>query len=671
MSEYLFEIGVEELPTTEVKNILEQLNEKIKNLLKNENLNFGFIRVFFAPRRFGFYIQNLQEKQENKIIEKRGPAVKIAFDENKNPTKALLGFLTSNNSSLEDVLEKDNYVYIKKEIEGKSSSKILQENLPNIIKNLNFRKPMKWGNGTYSFVRIPHWILSIFNGEVLDLEIFGIKASNKTYGHRFVKDEPIIVKDLDDYISKLKEFKVFTFEDERKEFVKMQIKDFENKNNLKVEHDEDLIDEVVTLTEYPEVLSGAFQSKYLSLPEELITVTIKHHQRSFTVFKDEKITNQFISFIDSPTGNRDVIKKGYERVINARLEDARYYFEKDLKVPLEEFNKKLEEMVFQKELGTLKDKVERIEKLSNLICEDLKIPYSDKVRILRTARLCKADIASNVVYEFPELQGVMGRIYALKDNEEESVAYGIEEHYNDVPNIITGAVVALADRIDTVVGSFAIGNIPTGSKDPFGLRKKTDTLFEIIVHYKWNLNLEMIVNEAFKLIGKDISEELIQFFESRYELFHSNVRYDIARAVKNYWKKPYVGKLIVDALNEIVDQEEFQNLLVGFERVHNISKKYEELDFDPTKFLENAEKELFNVYIDVKPKILKSIDELKFKEALELLISLRPFIDNYFDNVFVMTKQDDIRMNRLAFLKNLDNLFLLLGDLSVIEKNLN
>jgi len=671
MAEYLFEIGVEELPTTEVKNILEQLNEKIQNLLKTENLNFDVVKVFFAPRRFGFYIQNLQERQENKIIEKRGPSVKIAFDENKNPTKALQGFLNSNKASLKDVVEKDNYVYIKKEIEGKSSSKILQENLPKIIKELNFRKPMKWGNGAYSFVRIPHWILSIFNGEVLDLEIFGIKASNKTYGHRFVKDEPITVKNINDYILKLKEFQVFPFEDERKDCVKIQINEFEQKNNLNVEKDEELIDEVVTLTEFPGILSGTFQSKYLSLPEELITITIKHHQRSFTVFEKKKITNQFISFIDSPTGNKDVIRKGYERVINARLEDARYYFEKDLKIPLEDFNRKLEEMVFQKELGTLKDKVERIEKLSNLICEDLKISYSDKTRILRTAKLCKADIASNVVYEFPELQGVMGRIYALKDNEEESVAYGIEEHYNDVPNIITGAVVALADRIDTVVGSFAIGNIPTGSKDPFGLRKKTDTLFEIIIHYKWNLNFEKMVKEASELIGKEIPEELIQFFENRYELFHSKVRYDIARAVKNYWRRPYAGKLIVDALNGIVDQEEFQHLLVGFERVHNISKKYDSFDFDPTKFLEKEEIDLFNVYINVKPKILKSIDELNFREALEHLISLRPYIDNYFDNVFVMTKQDDIRMNRLAFLKNLDNLFLLLGDLSVIEKKLN
>lgn len=671
MAEYLFEIGVEELPSTEVDNILKQLREKIESLLKTENLTFENLRVFFAPRRFGFYIQNLQEKQENKIVEKRGPSMKVAFDENKNPTKALQGFLRSNNASLDDIFEKNDYIYIRKEVEGKLSCKILQENLPNIIKGLNFKKPMKWGDGTYSFVRIPHWILSIYNGEVLDLEIFGIKASNKTFGHRFVKDEPVEIKDLKDYVFKLKEFKVYPFEDERKDFVKTQINEFEQLNNLVVEKDEELIDEVITLTEYPGILNGTFLEKYLSLPEELITVTIKHHQRSFTVFKDQKITNQFISFIDSPTGKKEIIKKGYERVINARLEDARYYFEKDLKIPLEEFNKKLEEIVFQKELGTLKDKVERIEKLSNFICEDLKIPYSDKVRILRTARLSKADIASNVVYEFPELQGVMGRIYALKDNEEEIVAYGIEEHYKDVPKNITGAIVALADRIDTVVGSFIIGNIPTGSKDPFGLRKKTDTLFEIIAQYKWNLNLEKAVKEASKLIGKDIPDELILFFESRYELFHSNVRYDIARAVKGFWKKPYVGKLIVEALSEIVDQEEFQHLLVGFERVHNISKKHDSFEFDPTKFIEKAEVDLFNVYIDIKPKILESIDKLDFKGALKHLISLRPYIDSYFDNVFVMTKQDDIRMNRLAFLKNLDNLFLLLGDLSVIEKKVN
>ncbi|SHH56495.1 glycine--tRNA ligase subunit beta [Thermosipho atlanticus] len=671
MAEYLFEIGVEELPTTEVDKIVVQVKEKVENLLKTENLYFGELKTFFAPRRFGFFIKDLQEKQENKVIEKRGPSLKIAYDENMHPTKALQGFLASNGATLENVIQKDNYVFIKKQIEGKYSKEIFREKIPQIIGSLSFKKPMRWGNGVYSFVRIPHWILSIYNGEPLEFEIFGIKSSNKTYAHRFVKDEPIEIKSIDDYVLKLKEFKVIPFEEERVKFVKTQIEEFEKTKELVVEKDEELIEEVITLTEYPGILDGTFYEKYLALPEELITVTIKHHQRSFTTYVGDKITNKFVSFIDSPTGDINKIRKGYERVINARLEDARYYYEKDLKVPLESFNKKLKEIIFQKELGTLMDKVERIKKISEFICEKLKINYSDKVRILRTAELCKADIASNVVYEFPELQGIMGRIYAVKDNEDQSVALGIEDHYKDVPQLITGAVVALADRIDTIVGSFAVGNVPTGSKDPFGLRKKTDTIFKIVSEYRWNINLEETIEFSAKLIDKKIPEDLKQFFESRYELFYSNIRYDIARAVKSYWRKPYEGKLIVEALIKIVDQEEFQHLLIGFERVHNISKKFDKFEFDPTKFLEKEEKLLFNKYIEIKPKVLKAVEELNFEEALQHLISLRPYIDSYFDKVFVMTKQDDIRMNRLGFLKNLDNLFFLLGNLSVIEKKLN
>ncbi|MBO8161726.1 MAG: glycine--tRNA ligase subunit beta [Thermosipho sp. (in: Bacteria)] len=670
MAEYLFELGVEELPTTEVNGLKKQLEEKIVNLFNKEDLTFGELKVFFAPRRFGFYVKDLKDKQENKIVEKRGPSLKVAYDENKNPTKALLGFLKSNQASLEEVIEKENYIYIKKEIPGKTSREILREEFPKIVESLNFKKPMKWGSGKYSFVRIPHWILSVYNGEILEFEILGLKSSNKTFGHRFVKDEPIEISGIDDYVSKMKKYNVIPFEDERELFVKKQIEEFEKETGFIVEKDEELIKEVTILTEFPEILSGTFYEKYLSLPEELITVTIKHHQRSFTVFSENNITNKFISFTDSPTGKSEIIRKGYEKVINARLEDARYYYEKDLKVPLEKFNEKLKEMVFQKELGTLMDKVERIKKISEYICEKLKIAYSDKIRIFRTAQLCKADIASNVVYEFPELQGIMGRIYALKDNEDEKVAAGIEQHYWDVPEIVTGAIVAIADRVDTVVGSFLVGNIPTGSKDPFGLRKKVDTLFEIAIKYSWNIDLDELISYSAKLFDEKVPEELIQFLESRYELFHTSIRYDLARAVKSFWKKPLEGKLIIEALVKIVDQEEFQHLLIGFERVHNISKKFDKFEFDPTKFLEDAEKELLNKYIEIKPKVLNAVEDLDFEKALNYLVSLRPFIDDYFDNVFVMTKQDDIRMNRLAFLKNLDKLFLILGDLSKIERKI-
>ncbi|ABR30496.1 glycyl-tRNA synthetase subunit beta [Thermosipho melanesiensis] len=659
---YIFEIGVEELPTTEVNNILLQLEEKLEKFFKEEELRYSGLTVFYAPRRFGFFIKKIDEKQKDKTIEKRGPSKTVAFDENGNPTKALNGFLKSNNASIKDIEIRNNYVFLSKKVEGKKTEELLKEKIPQIIYSLNFRKSMKWGNGEFSFVRIPHWILSVYKGEILEIELFGIKASNKTYGHRFVDDNIVEVKSIEDYLENLRRLKVIALHGERKEKVLSLLKNYETS------FDEGLIDEVVTLTEYPILLEGRFLEKYLSLPEELITTTIKHHQRSFTVYKGEKITNKFLSFIDSPNGNVDLIKKGYEKVVNARLEDAKYYYEKDLKVPLESFNESLKEIVFQKSLGTLMDKVERIEKISEKICEELKIDYSDKKRVLRTAHLCKADIASSVVYEFPELQGVMGRIYALKDGEDYNVALGIEEHYSDVPKNITGAIVAIADRVDTVVGNFIVGNIPSGSKDPFGIRKKVDTLFEIPNVFSWDIDLLEVVKFSAELFGKGIPNELFEFFEARYEVFNSNTRYDIARAVKRFWKRPLRGRLIAQALMNIVDKEEFQSLLIGFERVHNISSKFDSCEFDSTKFLDNAEKELFNKYIELKPRILEALDNLSFDAALLYLVEFRKYIDSYFDNVFVMTKQDDIRMNRLGFLKSLDRLFLKLGDLNLLKK---
>ncbi len=666
MNEFLFELGVEELPTTEIDGLVSQLNEKVESLLENEGIKYEQIDIFAAPRRFGFVIKGLPEGTPDKTIEKKGPAANVAFDENNQPTKALLGFLKSNNSTLEEVKIIDNYVYITKVQRGLSIEEFLRNNVPQLITSLRFRKPMRWGDGKYEFVRIPHHVLAIINGKVIDMEIFGIKACNKTVGHRFVMDEYFEVASVQDYFEKLKEYYVIPKLEERIEFIKKQLEEFEFQGYV-VDKDEDLIREVAILTEYPKLITGQFNDRFLSLPEELIRTTIKHHQRSFTVHKEGKITNLFVAFIDMPNDEFGNAKKGYERVINARLEDARYYYEKDVHVKLEQFNEKLKEIVFQKELGTLYDKVLRIEQLSGKIVQILDLDkLSDK--ILRTARLCKADIGSHVVYEFPELQGVMGRIYALKDGEDKDVAYGIQEHYTAVPETIEGAVVGIADRMDTIVGNFVIGNIPSGSKDPYGLRSKVDDIFAILEKFEWDLDLKLLLEEACKLLGKEIPENLIEFFETRFELYNSRVRYDIARATKHLWIRPLRGILSTKAIYKLVGKEEFGNLLTGFERVHNISKKHVSDHFDAAKFVEEAEKELFEKYITIKPNVLDALKHLSYETALEGLIQLRPYIDNYFDKVFVMCDDEDLRMNRLGFLKSLDKLFMEIGDLTQIEK---
>lgn len=666
-NEFFFEIGVEELPTTEVKGIIQQLNEKVSESLKTEGLEYKEVKVFVAPRRFGFVISGLSDSAPDKTVEKKGPAVNAAYDKDGQPTKALLGFLKSNEAALEDVKIVDNYVYITKVQKGVSAREALKKMVPSIIYSLRFRKPMKWGKGEFEFVRIPHHVISLYNGEVLDLEIFGLKADAKTVGHRFVMDEYFSVSSYEDYMSKLNKYFVIPELDKRREFIHQQISEFE-KQGYEVEKDEELVEEVAILTEYPKLIHGKFLEKYLALPEELVKTTIKHHQRSFTVRKNGKMTNDFVAFIDMPKDEYGNARRGYERVINARLEDARYYYEKDIRVRFESFNERLKEIVFQKELGTLYDKVLRIEELSKQIIEILDLKAKSDT-ILTTARLCKADIGSHVVYEFPELQGTMGRIYALKDGYPKDVAIGIEEHYASDPTTIEGAVVGIADRVDTVVGNFIIGNIPSGSKDPYGLRSKVDDIYSIIEKFEWDIDLKVVIEKACRLLKKEeLPKELIEFFETRFELYNSNIRYDIARAVKSLWVKPLRGILSAKAIANIVGTEEFENFLVGFERVHNISKKHGSVEFDAAKFTQKEEKELFEKYLMIKPVVLDLIDHLNYKEALIKITELRPFIDSYFDNVFVMAEQEDIRLNRLGFLKTVDTLFSEFGDLTLIER---
>ncbi|MGB9615112.1 MAG: glycine--tRNA ligase subunit beta, partial [Fervidobacterium sp.] len=389
MNEFLFEMGVEELPTTEIDGLLEQLSEQIKSTLLNEEISYETFETFVAPRRFGFLLKGLPNHTPDKTIEKKGPSISVAFDENNQPTKALMGFLKSNDSTIEDVKIVEKYVYITKVQKGQLIGDFLKQVIPQIITSLRFRKPMRWADGKYEFVRIPHHVLAILNDKVVDMEIFDLKSSNKTVGHRFVQDEYFQVHSAQDYFEKLKQYYVIPKLEDRIEFIKHQIEEFE-KTGFIVDKDEKLIKEVAILAEYPKLISGTFLEKFLQLPEELIRTTIKHHQRSFTVHKGDKITNNFVAFIDMPNDQYGNAKKGYEKVINARLEDARYYYEKDVSKKLESFNEKLKEIVFQKELGTLYDKVLRIEELSREMVEllDLK-KISDK--ILKVARLCKSD----------------------------------------------------------------------------------------------------------------------------------------------------------------------------------------------------------------------------------------------------------------------------------------
>ncbi|PLV58973.1 glycine--tRNA ligase subunit beta [Thermotoga sp. KOL6] len=664
----LLEIGLEELPASEFDNILEQIQVKTKDLLKSNRVSCDSIEAFVGSRRFGVLLFGLSERQENFTEEKKGPPLKVAYDENGKPTKALEGFLKKNNATLDDVVERDGYVYVFREIKGK----VVEEVLPNVFKDLvlslNFKKPMRWGTGEYEYVRPVHWVVAMIDDTVLELELFGLKASCVSFGKRY-HSGTLEIPSAEKYYETLRKGYVIPSPIERKEIILNQLDDFEKNTGMKVERDEDLIDEIVAITEYPRIVVGQFDHKYLELPEEIIVTAVKHHQRSFIAHRGG-LTNFFIAFQDGPQPSENVVK-GYERVINARLEDARYYFSKDLETSLEKMNEKLKDIVFQEKLGTLYDKVERIAKISRKICERLNITNEFSEKVQRAASICKADVASKVVYEFPELQGTMGRIYALREGYEEEVAFAIEDHYSEDPKTVIGSILGIADRLDTIVGNFAVGNIPTSSKDPYGLKNKVDTVFRIVRRREWDLSLEELLSFASSLIGYHLSSELVDFFAGRFYQFlvgEVEVSFDVARAVNHLWKQPLRGILAAEALQEISERPEFQDLFVGFERVHNITKNHDSTDFNGALFEKEEERKLMNKFFEVKEKVLKALEKLNYKEALQYLIELKPYIDEYFDNVFVMVKRDDLRMTRLGFLKNIDELFMMIGDMTHLVK---
>nr|WP_240739266.1 glycine--tRNA ligase subunit beta [Marinitoga lauensis] len=534
---------------------------------------------------------------------------------------------------------------------------------------MRFKKPMRWGNGDFEFIRPVHWILALLDYEIIDFELFGINSSRKSYGHRFLGKGEISISHPDNYFSELRENFVIADYNERKERIIKELEMVATNNELEIEKDEELINEITQLTEYPGAVVGKFNEEYLSLPEEVIKITIKHHQRSFVAKKNGKISNYYIAFQDGLSEEENVTN-GYSRVINARLDDAKFYYEEDLNTLPDAYLSKLNEITYQAGLGTYLDKVNAIKEIANLISNIL--DYKNK-NLLKAAELSKIDIPTHIVYEFPELQGVMGRIYLKHHNYSEDVYMVPEEHYKPVeegdnlPTELNSLIVSLADKLFDIIGFFGIKKIPTGSKDPFALRRKAYGVLRIIIENNWDFDLNDLMKEIAKIINVEyLEEEIADFFKGRFETYLSkkNISTDVINTVIINWKKPLRALISAQALNKVVHSDDFTAFIKTFQRVQNISKKHDSLKYDGRLFKEEAEKELFDKYLCVKGKMEEKLDYLNYDDAIAELLKMKDSIDNYFDNVFVMDKDESIRMNRLGFLKNIANLFLEFGDIT-------
>lgn len=677
-SNSLLEIGVEELPSTEIDFLIQQLIRRLPELLERERISAERFKVFYSARRFGVLIYGLVDRQESYIQEKRGPSCSIAF-KNEKPTKALEGFLRSNEASVEDIevrREGDReYVFLTRNVEGLPASIILNKLYRELIESLEFRRPMRLPATNERFVRPVRWIVAMLNDEVLDLELFGKRAGKHSSGHRFLSGE--LEVNPFSYFDDLRSAYVIADQDERRDKVEHSLKELESSLKARIPVEQDLLEDVVKLTEYPTAVPGSFDKKYLDLPSEVITVSLKTHQRTFPVYSSEGMSNTFVAFQDGREDRKGNIRLGYEEVINARLEDAHFYYFRDLSEPLENYVEKLKGILFQAGLGTLYDKTQRTREIAGRILEVLEASTEETRKVDRTALLCKADLATRMVQEFPELQGTMGKIYAEDCGEAREVALGIRDHYTDNDShsvCLSALVVSAADKIDTVAGNFAVGNRPSSSKDPYALKRKVDIILRILSDSGWDIDLR----ELFEIttgfldnVSSTSMSDLSEFCENRFRFFLESrgYSYKVSKAVSAWWWNPYRGSEIAAAIVDAMEERVLEDIMVAFERVHNISKDHESVEYDGRLIREDAEKKLLNCFMTIKDRVTDALSRRLFDKALKDVSKLRKPVDDYFDNVFVMDNQIDIRLNRLGFLKAIDELFMQIADFSPLLGN--
>jgi len=545
----LFEIGTEEIPAGFMIPALSFMEGFIKKSFSENRIGHGKIYTYGTPRRLAILVEDVSETQRDKVEEVMGPPASVAFDQEEKPTKAASGFAKSQDVEVETLKVKETpkgaYVYVVREEKGGKTADLLPDTLERLVRSIPFKKSMRWGDQEIRFARPTHWFLALFGKKTVNLEIEGIKSGSITYGHRFMAPHPIELEDPKDYLDAMKEGRVIADHRARRDLIWEQVQKEARSVGGSPQKDEELLDEVNFLVEYPVATCGSFDSEFLELPSEVLTTTMKEHQKYFPVFDEgRKLMNHFVVVNNMLSPDMGLITQGNERVLRARLADARFFFQEDRKVPLVEMFEKLRDVVFQEKLGTSYEKAMRFRQLAGLCA--YKVAPEKKELVDRTALLAKADLESQMVCEFPELQGIMGREYAKIQGEPQEVSLGIYEHYlprfagDDLPFTVTGALVGIADRIDSIVGCFGIGLIPTGSEDPYGIRRDTLGVIHVILHKGFRLSLGELIDKALELLeGKvegepgQVKADVLSFLRQRlYHLWVSEgFRQDLTEAV--------------------------------------------------------------------------------------------------------------------------------------------
>ncbi|MFB0972232.1 MAG: glycine--tRNA ligase subunit beta [Neofamilia sp.] len=549
MQDYLLEIGVEELPSTYINNAIKQLKSDFEKLLKDNGLKFEELVTYSTPRRLTVIVKDLVDSQEDSTELVKGPSAKIAYDESGIPTKALQGFMKSQGLEESDVEIKDDYVYGQKTIKARPLEEIFKESIPNLIKGINFPKNMKWGGKDIRFARPIRWLVSIYGENQLEISLEGIKSTNITRGHRFLGSNKIEISNPSEYKKLLEENYVIPEPEERRKIIKRGTERLAREMSGEIIEDRKLLDELVNIVEYPTAILGRIKEEHLELPRIVITTSMKEHLRFVPIYKDEDtLLPYFVSIVNGTDKHEDVVIKGNEKVLGARLEDARFFYNDDLEQNLEDLSNDLDGITYHEKLGSMKLRVERITQLVEKIGEQLDIAKESKGQLLRAASISKGDLLTKMVSEFTELQGIMGEIYAKNDGEDTLVSTAIKEQYMpryagaELPETTVGSILSICDKLYAISGMFAIGTIPTGSQDPFGLRRAALGIINIIRNNNWKLSIkEAIKDSLFAYVEKnnlvfdyqEVSESIYNFILSRIRviLLEEGVRYDLVDAI--------------------------------------------------------------------------------------------------------------------------------------------
>ena len=698
-ADLLLEIGTEELPYQFIAPALRSLGDAAERLFKEHRLAHGAIRTFGTPRRLVLAVQSLAGRQTAAVKEAMGPSKAIAYGPDGAPTKALVGFMTGQRVTEADVqvrtTPKGEYVFAVKRDEGRPAAAVLAELLPGMICVLAFPKSMKWSETGVRFARPIRWLVATFAGAPLSFQIGGVSSGQKTQGHRFLgpggkgNRQGLPVKDLASYLAVLKKHFVVPEQDERRRLINKELEELAKSARGHLHRDEELLEQAVFTVEYPHAILGEFNPQYLSLPKEIIMTAMKEHQGFFALMDREgRMLSRFISVTNMKLSDMKLIKQGNERVLAARLADAKFYFEEDCKEKLGTLVERLRGVTFHQKLGTLLQKTQRVVKLAEVLAGQLKSDRALRDAVSRAAQLSKADLLTGIVGQFPSLQGVMGSEYAKRSGEPAEVSRAIAEQYlpqsmeGALPETTAGRILSLADRLDTIVSFFHVGLIPTGSEDPFALRRHAAAVVRLVVEGNLRVNLAEVAAAAKQLVEQDGFKAAasagagpIEFVAERLRYYGRTahrLREDVMDAVIKSMK-PDSGDLLdllarMKALQAITIRPEFDPLMIGFKRAHRLVDKenWKQDEVNPTLFQHPTEAELHKALDGARLQVPFAIEQGNYETALNGLVALKTPIDAFFTAVMVNAEEQELRKNRLSLLCAIDRLFMSFADFSQI-----